>query len=147
MRKRYLTLNCTQEEAEYRLKQQLRVYPPKGIAEENYFKIYKAEPRIFLGRGLRKYLFCFYGKYYQSGKHTHLAYRVRPDWSVFLVYLLLGLLTLSMAWKVIFLDEPIGSLLFALGFLLIFSVINLVAKKNCIIDFEKQLTTKMSLKK
>lgn len=75
MRKHYLTLNCTQEETEYRLKQQLRIYPPKGIVEERSFKIYKHSPGHFVVNGIHESLFCFYGNYRQDGNRTNLAYR------------------------------------------------------------------------
>ena len=142
MRKRYLTLNCTQAETEYRLKQQLRVNPPKGETEENTFKIYKRTPGFFQGNGIRDTLFCFYGEYYQSGNRTHLAYRIRPGFSILLMYAMIGLLILLALYDTISQNAALTSLLIPLGFFLLYFLIIQFQKKKCMQDFEKQMTTK-----
>ena len=143
MQKHYLTLNCTQSESESRLKQQLRVYPPKGIVGENSFKLYKHTPGKFLGRGMQDSLFCFYGNYQQSGKYTHVSYRIRPGFSIFLFYLLLSLFTLFMWYRIIFIDEEMITGVILLGFLLLFTLITHLEKRKCIADFEKRLTSEV----
>ena len=147
MRKRYLTLNCTQEEAEYRLKQQLRVYPPRGLVEDNHFKIYRHIPGSFNGNGLRESLYCFYGEYQQSGNCTYVAYRVLPGFSIFLFSLLLTLSILIMVYRVVWMDDEIIMVIVLLAFLLLYTLITQWEKSKCIADFEKRLTTKISWKK
>ena len=142
MRKHYLTLNCTREETEYRLKQQLRVYPPKGIVEECSFKIYKHPPGHFVTNSIHESLFCFYGNYRQNGSRTNLAYRIRPGFSIFLIYLLLTLLTLFTARDVLINHKPVGTILIPLSFFMMVFLIMQIGKKKCITDFEKQLTDK-----
>ena len=142
MRKHYLTLNCTREETEYRLKQQLRIYPPKGIVEESSFKIYKHSPGHFVINGIHESLFCFCGNYRQSGNRTNLAYRIRPGFSLFLMYLLLTLVTLFTALDILLNHKAIVSILIPLGFFMIVFLIMQIGKKKCITDFEKQLTVK-----
>ena len=147
LRKHYMTLNCTQAETECLLKQQLRVYPPKGKLEENSFKIYKRLPGIFHSPSLRDTLFCFYGEYQQSGKCTYLAYRIRPGFSIFLMYTMLSLLMLLTMYDVISRAESLTSLLIPLSFFLFYFLIIQVQKKKCIADFEKQLTTEIHYSK
>ena len=147
MRKHYLTLNCTQEETEYRLKQQLRIYPPKGIVEERSFKIYKHSPGHFVVNGIHESLFCFYGNYRQDGNRTNLAYRIRPGFSIFLMYLLLTLLTLFTTLDVLINHKPFGTILIPLGFFLTIFLIMQAGKKKCITDFEKQLTAQTNYHK
>lgn len=142
MRRHYLTLNCTQADAEYRLKQQLRIYPPKGIVEESSFKIYKHSPGHFVINGIHESLFCFYGNYRQNGNRTNLAYRIRPGFSIFLMYLLLTLLTLFTTFDVLLNHKSIVSILIPLGFFMMVFLIMQIGKKKCITDFEKQLTAK-----
>ena len=120
LQKHYMTLNCTQAETECLLKQQLRVYPPKGKLEENSFKIYKRLPGIFHSPSLRDTLFCFYGEYQQSGKCTYLAYRIRPGFSIFLMYAMLSLLTLLTMYDTIFQEKPLGNILIILAFFLLY---------------------------
>ena len=141
MRKRYLTLNCTQAETGNRLKQYLRVHPPKGEVEENSFKIYKRTPSHFVGKGIRESLLCFYGEYRQSDNRTYLFYRIRPGFSIFLMYAMLSLLLALTMYDVIFQGKPLFSVLFTLGFFLLYFLIIQVNKRKCIADFEKQLTT------
>ena len=114
LQKHYMTLNCTQAETECLLKQQLRVYPPKGKIEENSFKIYKRLPGIFHSPSLRDTLFCFYGEYQQSGKCTYLAYRIRPGFSIFLMYAILSLLMLLAMYDSIFQEKPFDNILIIL---------------------------------
>ena len=142
MRKHYMTLNCTQAETECLLKQQLRVYPPKGKIEENSFKIYKRLPGIFHSPSLRDTLFCFYGEYQQSGKCTYLAYRIRPGFSIFLMYAILSLLMLLAMYDSIFQEKPFDNILIILAFFLLYFLIIQIKKKKCIVDFERHLTTK-----
>lgn len=142
MRKHYMTLNCTQAETECLLKQQLRVYPPKGKLEENSFKIYKRLPGIFHSPSLRDTLFCFYGEYQQSGKCTYLAYRIRPGFSIFLMYAILSLLMLLAMYDSIFQEKPFDNILIILAFFLLYFLIIQIKKKKCIVDFERHLTTK-----
>jgi hypothetical protein len=147
LRKHYMALNCTQAETEYRLKQQLRISPPKGIVEENHFKIYKRTPGVFHGSDIRDTLFCFYGDYQQAGKCTYLAYRIRPGFSIFLMYTMLSLLMLLTMYDVISRAESLTSLLIPLSFFLFYFLIIQVQKKKCIADFEKQLTTEIHYSK
>ena len=147
MRKYFLTLNCTQAETEYRLKQELRVFPPKGIVEENHFKIYKHTPGVFHGNGLRESLYCFYGEYQQSGKKTRVSYRIRPGFTIFSFYLVLTLVALCMFYRVIFIDKEMITAVVSLGFLLLYTIIVQLGKKKCMIDFETQLTEKAHQKK
>ena len=142
LRKHYMTLNCTQAETECLLKQQLRVYPPKGKIEENSFKIYKRLPGIFHSPSLRDTLFCFYGEYQQSGKCTYLAYRIRPGFSIFLMYAILSLLMLLAMYDSIFQEKPFDNILIILAFFLLYFLIIQIKKKKCIVDFERHLTTK-----
>ena len=142
MQKHYMTLNCTQAETECLLKQQLRVYPPKGKIEENSFKIYKRLPGIFHSPSLRDTLFCFYGEYQQSGKCTYLAYRIRPGFSIFLMYAILSLLMLLAMYDSIFQEKPFDNTLIILAFFLLYFLIIQIKKKKCIVDFERHLTTK-----
>ena len=142
MRKHYMTLNCTQAETECLLKQQLRVYPPKGKLEENSFKIYKRLPGIFHSPSLRDTLFCFYGEYQQSGKCTYLAYRIRPGFSIFLMYAILSLLMLLAMYDSIFQEKPFDNILIILAFFLLYFLIIQIKKKKCIVYFERHLTTK-----
>ena len=142
MQKHYMTLNCTQAETECLLKQQLRVYPPKGKIEENSFKIYKQLPGIFHSPSLRDTLFCFYGEYQQSGKCTYLAYRIRPGFSIFLMYVILSLLMLLAMYDSIFQEKPFDNILIILAFFLLYFLIIQIKKKKCIVDFERHLTTK-----
>lgn len=142
MQKHYMTLNCTQAETECLLKQQLRVYPPKGKIEENSFKIYKRLPGIFHSPSLRDTLFCFYGEYQQSGKCTYLAYRIRPGFSIFLMYAILSLLMLLAMYDSIFQEKPFDNILIILAFFLLYFLIIQIKKKKCIVDFERHLTTK-----
>ena len=142
MQKHYMTLNCTQAETECLLKQQLRVYPPKGKLEENSFKIYKRLPGIFHSPSLRDTLFCFYGEYQQSGKCTYLAYRIRPGFSIFLMYAILSLLMLLAMYDSIFQEKPFDNILIILAFFLLYFLIIQIKKKKCIVDFERHLTTK-----
>ena len=142
MRKHYMTLNCTQAETECLLKQQLRVYPPEGKLEENSFKIYKRLPGIFHSPSLRDTLFCFYGEYQQSGKCTYLAYRIRPGFSIFLMYAILSLLMLLAMYDSIFQEKPFDNILIILAFFLLYFLIIQIKKKKCIVDFERHLTTK-----
>ena len=144
MRKHYLTLNCTQEETEYRLKQQLRLYPPKGIVEEYSFKIYKHSPGHFVVNGIHESLFCFYGNYRQDGNRTNLTYRIRPGFSIFLIYLLLTLFT---GLDVLINHKSFGTILIPLGFFLTIFLIMQAGKKKCITDFEKQLTAQTNYHK
>ena len=137
-----MTLNCTQVETEYRLKQQLRVYPPKGEIEENTFKIYKRLPGLFHGSGIRDILFCFYGEYHQSGKCTYLAYRIRPGFSIFLMYAMLSLLTLLTMYDTIFQEKPLGNILIILACFLLYFLMIQIKRNKCIVDFEKHLTMK-----
>ena len=116
LQKHYMTLNCTQAETECLLQQQLRVYPPKGKIEENSFKIYKRLPGIFHSPSLRDTLFCFYGEYQQSGKCTYLAYRIRPGFSIFLMYAILSLLMLLAMYDSIFQEKPFDNILIILAF-------------------------------
>lgn len=143
MRKRYLTLNCTQAETAYHLKQQLRVYPPKGAIEETTFQIYKRTPGVFHGNGIRDTLFCFYGEYRQSGNRTYLAYRIRPGFSILLMYTMLSLFTLLTMYDVIIQGKSFGTLLIPLGFFLFYFLIIQVQKKKCIVDFEKKITNQI----
>ena len=142
LQKHYMTLNCTQSETECLLKQQLRVYPPKGKIEENSFKIYKRLPGIFHSPSLRDTLFCFYGEYQQSGKGTYLAYRIRPGFSIFLMYAILSLLMLLAMYDSIFQEKPFDNTLIILAFFLLYFLIIQIKKKKCIVDFERHLTTK-----
>jgi hypothetical protein len=142
LQKHYMTLNCTQAETECLLKQQLRVYPPKGKIEENSFKIYKRLPGIFHSPSLRDTLFCFYGEYQQSGKCTYLAYRIRPGFSIFLMYAILSLLMLLAMYDSIFQEKPFDNILIILAFFLLYFLIIQIKKKKCIVDFERHLTTK-----
>lgn len=142
MRKHYMALNCTQAETEYRLKQQLRIGPPKGIVEENHFKIYKRIPGVFHGSDIRDTLFCFYGDYQQAGKCTYLAYRIRPGFSIFLMYAILSLLMLLAMYDSIFQEKPFDNILIILAFFLLYFLIIQIKKKKCIVDFERHLTTK-----
>ena len=142
LQKHYMTLNCTQAETECLLKQQLRVYPPKGKIEENSFKIYKRLPGIFHSPSLRDTLFCFYGEYQQSGKCTYLAYRIRPGFSIFLMYAILSLLMLLAMYDSIFQEKPFDNTLIILAFFLLYFLIIQIKKKKCIVDFERHLTTK-----
>ena len=142
LQKHYMTLNCTQAETECLLKQQLRVYPPKGKIEENSFKIYKRLPGIFHSPSLRDTLFCFYGEYQQSGQCTYLAYRIRPGFSIFLMYAILSLLMLLAMYDSIFQEKPFDNILIILAFFLLYFLIIQIKKKKCIVVFERHLTTK-----
>ena len=139
MHMHYLVLNCTQAETEYRLKQNLRVYPPKGSIDENTFKIYKRLPGNFVGRGVRDTLLCFYGNYQQSGDCTYLSYRIRPGFSILTMYTMLCILTLLSINNILRHNESFTSLLFILCFFLIFFLIIQIQKKKCKSDFEKRL--------
>ena len=143
MRKHYLTVNCSQTETEYRLKQLLRVYPPKGIVEDNNFKIYKKAPFYFNASGFREALFCFYGEYRQSGNRTYLAYQIRPGLSIFLIYVTFSLILALTICDVILRGERLFPVLFLLGFSLLFILIIQTQKKKCIADFEKQLNNQI----
>lgn len=139
-----MTLNCTREETEYRLKQQLRLYPPKGIVEESSFKIYKHSPGHFVVNGIHESLFCFYGNYRQDGNCTNLTYRIRPGFSIFLIYLLLTLFT---GLDVLINHKAFGTILIPLGFFLTIFLIMQAGKKKCITDFEKLLTAQTNYHK
>lgn len=149
MRKQYtLTLNCTQAEAGYRLKQQLRVFSPAGIVEENYFKIYKRSTGIGQNHGILRSYFCFYGEYQQTGSHTDVTYRIRPYFTnvitdLLLVFVILSMIITSVATgKSTFFAVILGAV-----FSLFFYLITQLEKINCIADFEKRLTTEISSKK
>ena len=144
MKKRYITLNCKQSETELRLRQQLRVYFPKGIVEENYFRIYKESYGFFLGKGLQRPLFYLYGNYQQSASQTYVAYRILPGISLLSCYFFLILGSLSMLYQIIFQDAPLFSAIVIVGFLLLYFLIVQVQKKKCIVDFEKRLTSEIS---
>lgn len=143
MRKRYLTLNCTQEETEYRIKQHLRINPPKGIVEENHFKIYMLTPRIFFGKGMQNSLFCFYGEYRQSGDCTHVSYRIRPDIPTCLTFLVLTLVTLYQIYCAIFVNDPFINPILLLAIEVLIYLLTFHEMKKCIEDFETQLTSKI----
>ena len=145
MRKHYMTLNCTREETEYRLKQQLRVYPPKGIVEEYGFKIYKHPPGHFVTNGIHESLFCFYGNYRQNGSHTNLAYRIRPGISIFLMYLLLTVLSLLTTLDVLINHKSVDTIVIPLGFFIVVFLIMQTGKKKCMTDFENQLNAKPAI--
>ena len=149
MRKQYnLTLNCTQAETEYRLKQQLRVFSPVGIVEDNHFKIYKRSTGIIQSHGILRSYFCFYGEYQQIGKHTAVTYQVRPYYANMIAELILGFGFLSMIITAIATRKSILlTFLSCVGFLLFFYLITQLEKENCIADFEKRLTMEMSWKK
>lgn len=141
MKKRYITLNCSQSETEHRLRQQLRVYFPKGIVEENYFRIYKETSGFFLGRGLQRPLFCFFGSFQQSGSKTYVAYRIFPGLSLFLCYFLLIAFAIFSLYQIIFQNEPLFPAIAVIGFLFLYFLIVDIHKKKCMADFEKRLTT------
>lgn len=141
MPKRYLTLNRTQAEAEWQLKQQLRVYSPKGEVSDNTFKIYKRLPGFFHGSGILEVFFCFYGHYQQSGKCTYLEYRIRHGFSVLLMYIMISLLLLLTTYDVIFHHKPYGNVLILFAIFLFYFLIIQISKRKCIADFEKQLAT------
>ena len=142
MRKRYISLGCTQAETAHRLKQLLRVYSPRGIVEENYFKIYK-KSGLFRGNGIRETLYSFRGNYQQSGKTTYISYQVRPGLPAFLFFLVLGLLILLALYDVIVKDKSLISAIILLGFGALGTLITHLEKKKCIEDFEKQLSTEI----
>lgn len=142
MRKRYISLGCTQAETAHRLKQLLRVYSPRGIVEENYFKIYK-KSGLFRGNRIREILYSFRGNYQQSGKTTYISYQVRPGLPVFLFFLVLGLLILLALYDVIVKDKSLISAIILLGFGALGTLITHLEKKKCIVDFEKQLSTEI----
>ena len=141
MKKRYITLNCSQSETEHRLRQQLRVYFPKGIVEENYFRIYQETSNFFLNRSLFRPLFYFYGNYQQSAGQTYVSYRILPGISLLFCSFILILASLSTLYQIIFQDEPLFPAIAVVGFLLFDSLILQVQKKKCMADFEKRLTT------
>lgn len=142
MRKRYISLSCTQAETAHRLKQQLRVYSPRGIVEENYFKIYK-KTGLFFGKGIREAFYSFRGNYQQSGKTTYISYQVRPGLSIFLFFLVLGLLILLALYDVIVKDESLILAIILLGFGALGMLITHLEKKKCIEDFEQRLSTEI----
>ena len=145
MAKHYITLNCTQAETAYRLKQQLRVYPPRGVVEENHFRIYrKSSP--FLGKGNVDSFYCLKGNYQQAGKVTYVSYRVWPGLPVFLTYMVAAMLVLSAFYDVIVRDAPIIIAVILLGFAALAILLAQRAKKECIADFEKRLQTEIHYK-
>lgn len=143
MRKRYITLSCTQAETEYRLRQLLRVYFPKGIVEENYFRVYYQTSGFFMGKSMQKPLFCFFGNYQQSGNKTYISYRVLPNIPILLSYLFLSYGSLSVFHSILFEKEPIFPSILLFGFLLFYCLITQVLKRKCIIDFEKRVATEV----
>lgn len=143
MRKRYITLSCNQAEAEYRLRQLLRIYFPKGVVEENYFRVYCQTSLFFIGKRMQKPLFCFFGNYQQSGNKTYISYRSLPNISILLSYLFLCCAGLSAISGILFEQNPIFPSILIFAIILFFFLITQVAKRNCIVDFEKQLTTEI----
>ena len=146
MRKRYLTLNCDQEETMYRLRLQMSPYTMSGWVENTQFKVYKHLKGIFAGKSMRKLLFCFYGTFQQSGKHTQLVYQVRPGAFVYWLYALLGFLVLGTLFQFIFRYDAIDAFIFSLLFALIYFGVVQFQKKLCISNFEAELTTEKSRK-
>lgn len=143
-KQRILKLNCTQAEVEHRLKQQLRICSPKGIVEENHFKLYKRPTGIIRSRGTLRSYFCFYGQYQQVGKQTAITYQIRPYFTVILVDLILTVVFLSMLLAAIETGESIlWTVLGCSFFFLFFHLITWLEQKNCIADFEKRLTTEI----
>ena len=146
MRKQYhLTLNCTQTETEYRLKQQLRFLFPKGNVDGNHFSIYKKP----IGYGNNHFMpsFRFDGEFQQSGNRTIVTYQIHPLLTIYLTYALLLFIVLYMTYTVLVLQQTVINTLGALGMLLFFHFFTLYQKKKCIADFEKRLTTEISWKK
>lgn len=146
MRKRYMALNCTQAETAYRLKQQLRVYPPRGIVEENYFKIYK-KTGLFWGRGIRDIFYCFRGNYQQSGKSTYVSYQVWSDLSIVPLFLVLDLMILLALYDVLVKGESLVFAVIFLGLGVLVTLVTQLEKKKCIEDFEKQFSTQIYYQK
>ena len=146
MRKRSIALNCTQAESECRLRQQLRIRFPKGSIGDNYFRIYKRTTGRFLGAGGTG-LYCFIGYFQQSGKQTHVEYRVYPNISVIIFTLLLFQFTCSSLYHAIFMDTPPIVVVIELVFLLIFILIKQHEKKKCIADFENRLKAEIHFEK
>ena len=141
MRKRYISLNCTQSETEYRLSQQLRIYFPHGHVEENHFRIYKQTTISPFAKGIGKALYCFCGDYHQFGKNTNITYRVFPGYSVIFSYAILGISLLVTTYEAVFNDTPIYLPAMILVVLLICTLITQTGKNECIKDFNKRLTT------
>ena len=83
---------------------------------------------------------CFYGEYRQSGKSTYLAYRIRPGFSIFLMYAMLSLLMLLTMYDIIVKEKPFDNILIILAIFLLYFLIIQIEKKKCIVDFERHLT-------
>ena len=147
MKKHQLTLNCTQEEAKRRLKLQISPFVLGGHVEGTNFKIYRTVSRVFTGRGILKNVYCFYGEYQQSGKQTQLSYQVRSGVPIYVVYALLGSLTLGALVKFIVTSEGIDIFIGSLILGLIYLGIVQVEKKLCISNFQAELTAEKSLKR
>ena len=143
MRKQYhLTLNCTQEEAERRLKMQQSPFILGGKVGENSFKIYKRPTGLISSRGILRSVFCFYGEYQQTGTNTEITYQVRPYVTIVITYLILGLVFLWMIIAAIAIRKDIFLTVFSgTFFLLFFCLITHWEKKKCFADFEKRLNT------
>lgn len=143
MRKQYhLTLNCTQEEAQRRLKMQQSPFILGEKVDENSFKIHKRPTGLLSSRGILRSAFCFYGEYQQSGTKTEITYQVRPYVTIVSTYLILGLVFLWMIIAAIAIRKDIFlTVIFGTFFLLLFCLITHWKKKNCIADFEKRLNT------
>ena len=146
MQKQYaLTLNCTQSEAQRRLKLQLSPFILGGKVEESSFKIHKRPTGLLSSRGILYSAFCFYGKYQQTGTKTEITYQVRPHVTIVSTYLILGLVFLWMIIAAIVVRKDIFLTVFSCAFLLLFfCLITHLEKKNCIADFEKRLTSEIS---
>ena len=146
MRKRSLTLNCTQEEVKYRLRSQMSPYALGGWVDDTQFKIYKHLRGIFAGNRGIKLLYCFYGEFRQSGKKIELIYQVRPGFSTWVPFSLIGCILLGALFEFLFMDGAIDSVIYSLVFLLLFYGIAQLQKKICISDFQAELTVEISRK-
>lgn len=146
MLKRYMILNCTQEEVKYRLRLQMSPHALGGWVDNSQFKIFKHLSGIFAGKSLQKLLYCFYGEFHQAGKQTQLIYQVRPGLFIGFLYSLIGFVMLGTLIQFLFMDGTLDTVIFSLAFLLIYFCIEQIQKKKCIADFQAELTAEIAQK-
>ena len=146
MRKRYLTLHCTQEEVERQLKQFLRLSAPKGTVEDHHFKLFMKTSSIFYSKGLANHIYNFYvfsGAYQQSGKDILVAYCIRPAFSWCVTLLVLAIAILYQIYQAFFVNVPDFSFIVILGVCALVYLLIFYDIKKCITMFEQQLTKKV----